>query len=56
MKAKCVFLKDIEAGAGFTSTLMTQDFAGSTTIVPQVRFGDYFKVRPENKQSVQYDR
>ena len=44
MKAKFVFLHDVEAAVGFTSTLMTQEFVGSTTIVPQVRFSDYFKL------------
>ena len=46
MKAKFVFLNDLEAAVGFTSTLMTQEFVGTTTIVPQVRFRDYFKVSP----------
>mmetsp|Transcript_26979 Transcript_26979/g.62680 ORF Transcript_26979/g.62680 Transcript_26979/m.62680 type:complete len:150 (-) Transcript_26979:2549-2998(-) len=45
MKAKFHFLHDIEAAIGFTSTMMTQQFVGSTTIVPQVSFIDYFKVR-----------
>lgn len=45
MKAKLQFLNDIEAAVGFTSTMMTQRFEGSTTIVPQVSFMDYFKVR-----------
>ncbi|KAL7578994.1 hypothetical protein ACA910_019040 [Epithemia clementina (nom. ined.)] len=44
MKAKCVFLHDLEAAVGFTSTMMTQEFVGSTTIVPQVAFQDYFKL------------
>jgi hypothetical protein len=44
MRAKFVFLKDVEAAVGFTSTMMTQDFMGSTTIVPQVRFKDYFSL------------
>ena len=47
MKAKCVFLNDLEAAVGFTSTMMTQEFVGSTTIVPQVAFKDYFRVRKE---------
>eukprot|EP00980_Cylindrotheca_fusiformis_P011022 scaffold2533_cov137-Cylindrotheca_fusiformis.AAC.10 len=42
MKAKFVFLNDLEAAVGFTSTMMTQQFHGSTTIVPQVQFKDYF--------------
>lgn len=41
MKAKMVFLRDLDAAVGFTSELMTQDFMGSTTIVPQTRFSDY---------------
>jgi predicted acylesterase/phospholipase RssA/uncharacterized membrane protein len=42
MKAKFVFLRDLEAAVGFTSELLTQDFVGTTTIVPQVSFKDYF--------------
>jgi predicted acylesterase/phospholipase RssA len=45
MKAKFRFLRDLEASPGFTSTMLTQEFEGSTTIVPQVQFIDYFKVR-----------
>ena len=45
MKSKCVFLKDLEAAVGFTSTMMTQEFEGSTTIVPQVSIKDYYMVR-----------
>jgi len=44
MKAKFVFLKDLEAAVGFTSTMMTQEFVGSTTIVPQVRLSDYIRL------------
>jgi hypothetical protein len=51
MKAKNVFLNDLEAAVGFTSTLLTQEFVGSTTIVPQVCLEDYFKVRiPDRAQ------
>lgn len=42
MKAKFVFLNDLEAAVGFTSTMMTQQFHGSTTIVPHVRLQDFF--------------
>jgi hypothetical protein len=52
MKAKFVFLNDLEAAVGFTSTMMTQSFEGSTTIVPSVQFSDYFKV--SNMQMMQY--
>lgn len=45
MKAKFVFLDDLEAAVGFTSSLFSQSFVGSTTIVPQVSFWDYFWVR-----------
>jgi hypothetical protein len=45
MKAKFVFLNEVEAAVGFTSTMMTQEFVGSTTIVPQVSIWDYFRVR-----------
>eukprot|EP00934_Nitzschia_sp_Nitz4_P009254 Nitzschia sp. Nitz4//scaffold260_size33533//22311//24935//NITZ4_007880-RA/size33533-processed-gene-0.8-mRNA-1//-1//CDS//3329544686//9244//frame0 len=41
MKSKFRFLHDMEAAVGFTSTLMTQEFAGSITIVPKVRFWDF---------------
>jgi len=44
MKAKFIFLNDLEAAVGFTSTMMTQQFHGSTTIVPQVQFQDYFRL------------
>lgn len=44
MKAKFVFLDDLEAAVGFTSQLFTQGFVGTTTIVPQVSFWDYFWV------------
>eukprot|EP00522_Entomoneis_paludosa_P009416 CAMPEP_0172441960 /NCGR_PEP_ID=MMETSP1065-20121228/2456_1 /TAXON_ID=265537 /ORGANISM="Amphiprora paludosa, Strain CCMP125" /LENGTH=904 /DNA_ID=CAMNT_0013191599 /DNA_START=27 /DNA_END=2741 /DNA_ORIENTATION=+ len=44
MKAKFRFLNEVEAAVGFTSTMMTQEFVGSTTIVPQVAFEDYFKL------------
>lgn len=44
MKAKFVFLNEIEAAIGFTSTIMTQDFVGSTTIVPQVTLCDYLRI------------
>jgi predicted acylesterase/phospholipase RssA len=45
MKSKMRFLNDLEAAVGFTSTMFTQEFLGSTTIVPKVRFADYFQVR-----------
>ena len=45
MKSKFVFLKDLDAAVGFTSSLMTQEFEVSTTIVPQISVTDYFKVR-----------
>jgi len=38
------FLNDLEAAVGFTSTLMTQQYSGTTTIVPQVTIQDYFKL------------
>ncbi len=46
MRAKFIFLNELEAAVSFTSTMMTQDYyGGTTTIVPQVSFSDYFKVR-----------
>lgn len=45
MKAKFIFLNELEAAVSFTSTMMTQDqYGGTTTIVPQVSFSDYFRV------------
>lgn len=44
MKAKLKFLHDLGAGVGWSSSLLIQDFEGSTTIVPQVRFRDYFRL------------
>lgn len=49
MRAKFVFLHDVEAAVGFTSTMMTQDFEGSTTIVPNVRFRDFFTLFTDPK-------
>jgi predicted acylesterase/phospholipase RssA len=45
MKAKMMFLNDLEAAVGFTSTMWTQEFVGSTTIVPEVQLQDFFTVR-----------
>jgi len=45
IRAKFRFLDEVEAAIGFTSTLTTQTYGGSTTIVPQVSLLDYFKVR-----------
>ena len=42
MKAKFVFLQDLDAAVSFTGTMMTQSFEGSTTIVPRVQLRDYF--------------
>lgn len=42
MLAKFHFLHDVEAAVGFTSTMMTQIFHGSTTMVPDVSLSDYF--------------
>jgi len=44
MKAKFHFLNDLEAAVGFTSTMMTQVYEGTTTIVPQISAFDYFKL------------
>jgi hypothetical protein len=41
IRAKFRFLHDVEASIGFTSTMTTQEFVGSTTIVPQVSLIDY---------------
>mmetsp|Transcript_6862 Transcript_6862/g.11968 ORF Transcript_6862/g.11968 Transcript_6862/m.11968 type:complete len:217 (+) Transcript_6862:1514-2164(+) len=42
MKAKQVFLRDLDAAVSFTGTMLTQSFEGSTTIVPRVRLRDFF--------------
>jgi hypothetical protein len=42
MRAKFVFLRDLDAAVSFTGTMMTQSFEGSTTIVPQVELRDFF--------------
>ncbi|GFH57906.1 hypothetical protein CTEN210_14382 [Chaetoceros tenuissimus] len=42
MRSKFHFLNDMEAAVGFTSTMMTQIFHGSTTIVPNISVSDYF--------------
>jgi len=44
MRAKFHFLNDLEAAVGFTSTMMTQVYGGTTTIVPQISIFDYFKL------------
>jgi hypothetical protein len=44
MKAKHVFLRDLDAAVSFTGTMLTQSFEGTTTIVPRVRFRDFFKL------------
>lgn len=42
MKAKFVFLDDLDAAVSFTGTMMTQSFVGTTTIVPKVELRDFF--------------
>ncbi len=42
MKSKFHFLNDLKVAVGFTSTMMTQIYHGSTTIVPKVSISDYF--------------
>ncbi len=42
MRAKFVFLRDLDAAVSFTGTMMTQSFVGTTTIVPQVELRDFF--------------
>ena len=49
MKAKFKFLHDLEVAVGFTSSMMVQSFEGSTTIVPQVSFIDYFRLFSDPK-------
>ncbi|KAL7542401.1 hypothetical protein ACHAXR_013404 [Thalassiosira sp. AJA248-18] len=42
MRSKFHFLNDLEVALGFTSTMMTQIYSGTTTIVPQVCVKDFF--------------
>mmetsp|Transcript_24265 Transcript_24265/g.50332 ORF Transcript_24265/g.50332 Transcript_24265/m.50332 type:complete len:920 (+) Transcript_24265:174-2933(+) len=42
MRSKFHFLNDMEVAVGFTSTMMTQTYSGTTTIVPQVCLRDFF--------------
>jgi len=42
MRAKFVFLHELEAAVSFTSTMWTQIYGGTATIVPQVSLSDYF--------------
>ena len=35
------FLNDLEVAVGFTSTMMTQIYSGTTTIVPHVCLKDF---------------
>jgi predicted acylesterase/phospholipase RssA len=44
MKSKFRFLHEMEAAVGFTSPMMAQEFVGSITIVPNIRFSDYFSL------------
>jgi len=41
MISKFHFLNDLEVAVGFTSTMMTQTYSGTTTIVPQVCLRDF---------------
>jgi predicted acylesterase/phospholipase RssA len=56
IRAKFRFLDEVEAAVGFTSTMTTQTYGGSTTIVPQVSFLDYFKLfsNPTESDLVRY--
>jgi len=44
MRAKFVFLRDLDAAVSFTGTMMTQSFVGTTTIVPKVELLDFFNL------------
>lgn len=44
MRSKFHILNDLGAAVGFTSTMMTQTYGGTTTIVPTISFWDYFKL------------
>ncbi|KAL9187834.1 hypothetical protein ACHAXT_006212 [Thalassiosira profunda] len=42
MRSKFHFINDLEVAVGFTSTMMTQTYSGTTTIVPSVCLKDFF--------------
>ena len=44
MRSKFHFLNDLEVALGFTSTMMTQTYSGTTTIVPQVCLRDFLQL------------
>lgn len=44
MKTKLNFLHEVGAVVGFTAILMTQNFGGTSTIVPHVKPIDFIKV------------
>lgn len=44
MRSKFHFLNDLEVALGFTSTMMTQTYSGTTTIVPQVCLRDFIQL------------
>lgn len=54
MRAKFVFLRDLDAAVSFTGTMMTQSFVGTTTIVPQVELVDFFNLFSDPKVSRLY--
>ena len=50
MKAKMAFLNQVDAAVGPISTMFSQEFLGSTTIVPSVRPIDYTKLFSDPKE------
>lgn len=58
MRAKFVFLRDLDAAVSFTGTMMTQSFVGTTTIVPKVVLWDFFTLfsDPTISQMYRYHR
>uniref|UniRef100_A0A7S0TAI9 PNPLA domain-containing protein n=1 Tax=Chrysocystis fragilis TaxID=1411660 RepID=A0A7S0TAI9_9STRA len=44
MQAKLQFLSDVDATPGWSGRVLTQNFLGTVTITPALRFRDYFEV------------
>lgn len=51
MRSKFHVLNDLGAAVGFTSTMMTQIYGGTTTIIPAISFWDYFKLFSDPSQT-----
>ena len=56
MRSKFHFLNDLEIALGFTSTMMTQTYSGTTTIVPQVCLRDFIQDDERSEQDKELTR